>query len=74
MENVGLFNEDYIIAEDYDLWIRISKKYKIYYINKVLYLYSVVQDGKSLTKRKDLEDHKDSVHKEIKNKYYEDSN
>ena len=28
----------------------------------------------SLTKRKDLEDHKDSVHKEIKNKYYEDSN
>lgn len=74
LENVGLFNEDYIIAEDYDLWIRISKKYKIYYINKVLYLYSVVQDGKSLTKRKDLKDHKDSVHKEIKNKYYEDSN
>ena len=74
LDDVGLFNENYIIAEDYDLWIRISKKYKIHYINKVLYLYSVVQDGKSLTKRKDLEEHKNNVHREIKNKYYEDSN
>jgi len=74
LEDVGLFNENYKIAEDYDLWIRISKKYKIHYIDKVLYLYSRVSDGKSLTKRTDLTTHRKKVHEEIKNKYYGDSN
>ena len=32
INDVGLFNEKYWIAEDYDLWLRISEKYKIDYI------------------------------------------
>jgi len=40
LDDVGLFNEDYILAEDYDLWVRIVEKYKISYIHDPLYLYS----------------------------------
>ena len=73
LDDVGLFNEEYRVAEDYDLWIRISKKYKIKYIHDVLYYYSCVSDGKSLTKRSDLISHSDDVHKKIKAKYYGNS-
>jgi glycosyltransferase involved in cell wall biosynthesis len=45
LNDIGLFNESYKVAEDYDLWVRISKKYKIFYIDRVLYLYSRVKDG-----------------------------
>lgn len=48
-ERVGLFNEDYWVAEDYDMWVRISEEYKIEYIHQVLYYYSVIKRGTSLT-------------------------
>jgi len=48
-DDVGLFNENYWIAEDYDMWVRISEKYSIEYIHDVLYYYSVIKRGKSLT-------------------------
>jgi glycosyltransferase involved in cell wall biosynthesis len=48
LDDVGLFNEDYRLAEDYDLWLRISEKYKIEYIHKPLYLYSRINNS-SLT-------------------------
>lgn len=73
LEDVGTFNEDYKVAEDYDLWIRISKKYKIHYINEVLYFYSWIEDGNSLTKRKDLVNHKNEVCKKIKKDHYGNS-
>lgn len=39
LDKIGLFNEEYRLAEDYDLWLRISEKYKISYIHNPLYLY-----------------------------------
>jgi glycosyltransferase involved in cell wall biosynthesis len=39
LDNIGLFNEEYRLAEDYDLWLRISEKYSISYIHNPLYLY-----------------------------------
>ena len=54
LEDVGLFNEDYWIAEDYDLWVRISEKYSIKYIHKVLYYYRV-SNSDSLTNRHDIQ-------------------
>ena len=56
LNEIGLFNEDYRIAEDYDMWLRISEKYPIEYIHKILYYYSVVPRGDSLTQRRDLQE------------------
>jgi glycosyltransferase involved in cell wall biosynthesis len=55
LEDVGLFNESYWIAEDYDLWVRISEKYPITYIHKILYHYRVIPGGDSLTQRDDIQ-------------------
>lgn len=38
LEEVGLFDESFII-EDWPLWLQISKNYKFYYINKILFHY-----------------------------------
>lgn len=45
LDDVGIFNEKLMLAEDFDLWIRISKKYKIGYIDKPLFLRRY--DGKT---------------------------
>jgi glycosyltransferase involved in cell wall biosynthesis len=39
LEDVGGFNPEYLVAEDYDLWLRVVEKYKINYIHNPLYLY-----------------------------------
>ena len=54
-DKVGLFNEEYWIAEDYDMWIRIAEEFKIEYVNDILYYYSVVPGGTSLTQRSDIQ-------------------
>lgn len=54
-EDVGLFDEDYWISEDYDMWVRISERYPIEYIHEILYYYSVVPGGNSLTQRGDIQ-------------------
>jgi len=56
IDDVGLFNKDYWIAEDYDLWLRISEKYPIKYIHKILYYYRIVKGGGSLTQRDDVQE------------------
>lgn len=33
---LGMFNEEFIIAEDYDLWLKLTSKYEIGYIDKKL--------------------------------------
>jgi len=53
LNDVGLFNEDLWIAEDYDMWLRISEQYPIEYIHQILYYYSVIPRGGSLTQQKD---------------------
>ena len=55
LESIGLFNEKYWISEDYDMWLRISEKYKIKYIHEILYYYSVIPKGGSLTQRDDIQ-------------------
>jgi GT2 family glycosyltransferase len=54
-DDVGFFDETLWIAEDYDMWIRISEKYSIEYLHKILYYYSVIPDGNSLTQRSDIQ-------------------
>jgi glycosyltransferase involved in cell wall biosynthesis len=70
IEDVGLFNPSYRIAEDYDLWIRVSKKYKISYIHDNLYRYCCINNGKSLTNRSDLKEHGIDTIKKIKKNHY----
>lgn len=36
LERVGLFDENFPVCEDYDLWLRISRYYPITFINKPL--------------------------------------
>jgi len=36
LDDVGIFDERYRVGEDYELWLRIAKKYKIGYIDKPL--------------------------------------
>ena len=55
LEDVGLFDESLWISEDYDLWLRISEKYKIKYIHEILYYYSVEPNAGSLTNRAESE-------------------
>jgi len=65
-DEVGLFDETLWIAEDYDMWIRISEKYNIEYLHKILYYYSVVPSGNSLTQRDDVQLSHDHNIKKIK--------
>lgn len=61
-EDIGLFNEKYWISEDYEYWTRISEAYKIKYLHNVLYYYSVVPKGNSLTNRDDIQkDHTNNI-------------
>jgi glycosyltransferase involved in cell wall biosynthesis len=64
LSEVGLFNEKYWIAEDYDLWIRVSEIYPIKYIHKILYYYRILPNGSSLTQRSDIQSkHIDNLNK-----------
>jgi len=54
-DDVGLFDETLWIAEDYDMWVRISEKHNIEYLHKILYYYSVIPEGNSLTQRSDIQ-------------------
>jgi glycosyltransferase involved in cell wall biosynthesis len=55
VEQLGGFDESLWISEDMDLWLRISEKFKIKYIHEVLYYYSVIPKGNSLTNRADIQ-------------------
>lgn len=66
IEDVGLFSEKYWISEDFDMWVRISEKYPIEYIHKILYFYSIIPKGNSLTQRKDVQKNHISNIEEIK--------
>lgn len=46
--NGQFFKEDYPNAQDYDLWVRISKKFKVWNIQKVLIKYRVHSSGASV--------------------------
>lgn len=48
-DDVGFFDESLWISEDYDMWLRIIEKYDAKYIHRILYYYSVIKSGGSLT-------------------------
>jgi glycosyltransferase involved in cell wall biosynthesis len=54
LNDIGCFNENYWVGEDYELWLRISRKYKVKYINDILYFYRRNSKSNSLSLRKDL--------------------
>jgi glycosyltransferase involved in cell wall biosynthesis len=63
-DDVGFFDETLWIAEDYDMWVRISERYNIEYLHKILYYYSVIPNGNSLTQRDDIQlRHNDNIRK-----------
>jgi tetratricopeptide (TPR) repeat protein len=56
IEEVGGFDESLTLFEDWDLWIRMSKKYDFAHIKKVTAEFRWVEDGTSSTSRCDRED------------------
>lgn len=45
LSKVGLFNEEYNSAEDYDLWLRVSRAFKVHYIDEPLAAYRIRGDS-----------------------------
>lgn len=56
LDDIGYFDEKLWIAEDYDFWLRISEKYDIKYIHKILYYYRIMPGSNSLTQRPDIQE------------------
>ncbi|MGQ9424860.1 glycosyltransferase family 2 protein [Gilvimarinus sp. F26214L] len=45
LEKSGLFNPNYVIGEDYELWMRITRDYEYYYLEEPLHRYRVHGDN-----------------------------
>lgn len=50
-EKVGIYNEKYFLAEDYDFWLRLSLETKLLPLHEPLYLYRVHDEALSSTHR-----------------------
>lgn len=48
-KGVGIYDEELRVAEDYDLWLRISEGKMIYHIPEALYKYRVTGEGASFS-------------------------
>lgn len=57
IEDVGIFDEarECIGVEDRELWLRISKKYPVYFIDKDLGIYRIIASGISRNQKRMLE-------------------
>ncbi len=49
LDEIGLFDETLTTHEDWDLWIRISRKYPFYHIKQVTCEFSWREDGSTMT-------------------------
>ncbi|MDP3704047.1 MAG: glycosyltransferase [Candidatus Omnitrophota bacterium] len=47
LQELGGFNEAYPVAEDYDLWLRVARKYSVALLREVTTQYRVRDDGLS---------------------------
>ena len=54
IDKVGEYEPDMFLVEDYEYWIRVSKKFKIGHINKNLYIYRVHDNSLTGTRKKDI--------------------
>lgn len=55
LDKVGLFDESITGSDDWDMWIRISEKFEMSYINKPLVKYRVHKENISLIRPKRLD-------------------
>ena len=44
-ESIGNYDPDTVLAEDYDYWIRVSKKFSMCHLNEPLYLYRIHEES-----------------------------
>lgn len=51
---VGRYDENLFLAEDYDYWIRICKKFKVSHVKENLYYYRVHEKSLSATKKEQV--------------------
>jgi len=65
IRKVGGLDESLHVAEDWDLWIRIAEKYKVYYLPVPLYLYRINPEG-LLSQAINNNTHKSTVEKVLK--------
>lgn len=54
LESVGEYDTDFFLVEDYEYWIRISKKYKVRHLKENLYRYRVHNNSLTGTRRRDI--------------------
>ncbi len=55
LDEVGLFDETLSTHEDWDLWIRLSRKYRFYHIKRLTCEFSWRTDGTSTTSQKPVD-------------------
>lgn len=53
-QNVGKYNPDMFLAEDYDYWIRILRAGKVYFLKENLYQYRIHGGSLSATRKRDI--------------------
>ncbi|OGW78007.1 MAG: hypothetical protein A3C51_01670 [Omnitrophica bacterium RIFCSPHIGHO2_02_FULL_46_20] len=69
LRDVGLFDEGLLQCQDFDMWIRIAKKYDIYSVNEILTRYRNRQNSLS----KDTETRISNCNKIIEKQFEEDA-
>ena len=52
LDELGGFDTEFVVAEDYDLWLRIAKKHDIAFIDQVLLHYRRFADSVFLNAKK----------------------
>lgn len=57
-QNIGDYNNQKFLVEDYDYWLRIARKFDIQYVEKSLYLYRQHKGSLTETKNHDMLDAK----------------
>ncbi len=53
-ETIGLYNPEMFLVEDYDYWLRISKKYSIYHCSECQYYYRKHDESLTVTRYNDV--------------------
>jgi len=71
LDEVGSFDENLLTFEDWDLWIRMSRKFEFAHIKKVTCEFSWRQDGTTKTSRKDIALLREKVSQFMYDKYRE---
>lgn len=54
-EGVGNYNEDMELIEDYDYWVRVSRKFKLRHLNEPLYYYQYHQQSLSGQRQREID-------------------